>query len=182
LYRNRLSPTHPQKIVDTGSSMIDHEMQFARHSVLWWNIKVFCGAALIGLVVERYLLGFLPSWSSGHELSGQILVLIGGALFIIHYRINRSRTKVITAPQTLVREGGLYRYVRHPMYLADVVMYLGFVLMAPGVVSVAIYLLAVVALYRQALVEDRFVASLFPEEHLAWSAKTGLMLPRVLAS
>lgn len=154
-------------------------MQHAQHAVFWWNTKVVCGALLIALLIDCYSFGFIPLLLSGYEGPGQVLVISGGAAFVLHYRINRARTRTITAPRALVREGGLYRYVRHPMYLADVVMYLGFALMAPSVLSAAIYLIAVVALYRQALVEDRFVASLFPEEHEAWSAKTGLLLPRL---
>ena len=157
-------------------------MQYARHPVFWWNTKVVCGGLLIALLVDGYSFGLVSLLGSGFELPGQMLVIIGGVAFAVHYRINRVRTRTITAPQALVREGGLYRYLRHPMYLADVVMYLGFVFMAPSVASVAIYLLAVVALYQQALVEDRFVASLFPEEHEAWSATTGLMLPRVFSN
>lgn len=159
--------------------MIDHEMQHAGHSVLWWNVKVLCGAALIGLMVERYALGLLPALGAPLVLPGQILVGVGGAVFVMHYLINRARTRVISAPEALVTDGGLYRYIRHPMYLADAIMYFGFLLLAPNYLGFGIYLLALVALYRQAREEDRFIATRFPENHARWREMTGLFTPRI---
>jgi hypothetical protein len=63
------------------------------------------------------------------------------------------------------------------MYTADLVMYLGFVLMAPSAVALGVYAVAVLALYRQARVEDAFLARRFPEAHRAWANRTGLLLP-----
>lgn len=57
-----------------------------------------------------------------------------------------------------VKTGGLYRLVRHPMYGAYIVSYLGYLASYPGQRNLLVGGAAVVALHIRAILEERFLA------------------------
>ena len=97
---------------------------------LWWCIKVGAGAALIALLCAHYLMGMpqvtldIPRWLA------QALVLTGGIKTLLHHRIVAGACAG-NQPARLVDSGGLYGWVRHPMYLGDCLLYAGMGLLVP---------------------------------------------------
>ncbi len=58
-----------------------------------------------------------------------------------------------------VREGGLYRVVRHPLYAGEIVFITGFMLVNPSVWNVIIWALDCVLQVCRARVEERFLSA-----------------------
>ena len=58
-----------------------------------------------------------------------------------------------------VRTTGLYAFIRHPMYLSDIVMRLGYVLSHPSWFAVALFLASSACYVVRARLEERFLAS-----------------------
>ena len=159
--------------------MIKRQSYNTPHPIFWWNIKIICGLLLVAGVFARYLIDSITPVIALPDIIGQALVAIGGIIFLYHYLLLKKHNRSIFKPNQLIKDKGLFKYIRHPMYLADMVMYLGFVLLMPHWITIAIYPVALVALYQQAKVEDRFMAQLFETEHLEWTKTTSLLFPGV---
>lgn len=161
--------------VAPGATPVDQ----APHGTFWWKLKVLGAMALIACGAARFLLGVPPAVDVP-ILVAQILVLIGGGIVLAHYwRLKRRRGR-FDRPEELLTRGGLFSVVRHPMYLGDVVMDLGWTLLAGSWLAFGLYGFCLVALQLQARVEDRHLAERFPEAHRHWRLHTGLLWPRCL--
>ena len=108
----------------------------------------------------------LPRWLA------QSVVLCGGLTTIYHSRL---LTYAKRRGETLVTRGGLYRWVRHPMYTGDMILYAGLALLAPGLISALLAVAGCYALVRQAQVEDRESLREHGEAFAAWQAHTRLL-------
>ena len=134
----------------------------------WWRVKVGCGAGLIACLFIHYL-GDAPPPAIPRALS-QLLVVAGGITTLWHAGILGK-----AEAGQLVTGGGLFRWVRHPMYSGDVVLYLGLALLAPGPATFGFLGLGWVALYRQSVVEDKFLAARYGEAFEVWRQRTWLL-------
>ena len=138
----------------------------------WWRIKVACGAALILHVVVYFLgpagTGIVP------RLLAQTVAVGGGAITLYHHRLLR-RARGPNGAAALVTRGGLFNWIRHPMYTGDLLLYAGLTLLAPDVVSVSLLLLGAIALYQQARAEDAYLLSVHGDTFSAWQARTRLL-------
>jgi protein-S-isoprenylcysteine O-methyltransferase Ste14 len=154
-------------------------MNTSDHSLAWWALKVAMGTILIVLLAERYLLVQGPAISAPPRLLGQVLVVVGGAIALGHYALLKRRNHYLSRPCELITEPGLYRYLRHPMYLGDLFVFGGLTMLAPGPISLACLAIGVYAVYRQSRVEDRYMVQRFGSAQELWAARTGLLLPRL---
>lgn len=90
---------------------------------------------------------------------------------------NYSRRVVLKPEQRLVTEGP-YARIRHPMYTASVLVYLGMCLALGS--ALGLITLALVVIPRFVLVarhEDRLLAEEFGEEHEDWTRRVGRFWP-----
>ena len=149
-----------------------------RASRFWWRWKVLAGSGLIFFVFQHFLtLSTNPGWLAVPLLLAQGIVVVGGLLTLWHaYLLAGSGNKNGSAKQ-LVCSGGLYPLVRHPMYLGDMVLYLGLALLAPGWGSGICLLLGWSALILQARAEDAYLSARFGSDFDAWASRTGRILP-----
>lgn len=161
-------------------------MQNQRHSYFWWAIKVACGFVLIAGLIERFIgAGLMQSF--GNSLISvvvpipiaQLLVLLGGGVYIWHYFILKRANQNVEQPEQMVQHKGLYGLVRHPMYFADMICYLGLALFWVSPVSLMVLLVSYVALVKQSQIEDAYIESRFKHQHEAWSSNSKLLIPFV---
>jgi len=169
--------SYEPEAVDRGGS----DMDSRDHSLAWWALKVAMGAVLIALMAERFLLGALPAWPGPPTLVGQAFVALGSGLAIGHYLGLKRRHRNLSRPGALTTGFGLYRYLRHPMYLGDLFVFAGLALLASGPLAITCLFLGAYAVRRQAYVEDRYMAGRFGAAHARWCERTGLLLPRLWA-
>jgi protein-S-isoprenylcysteine O-methyltransferase Ste14 len=57
-----------------------------------------------------------------------------------------------------IREGGLYRFVRHPLYSAELLSVLGVVIVYPSARNVALWTIACCLQWLRACAEERFLS------------------------
>lgn len=138
----------------------------------WWRVKVGCGAALIANLVVCFLV--TGTAEIVPRLLAQTIAVVGGTITVFHHRLLRRARRNDGAPK-LVTRGGLFPWIRHPMYTGDLLLYAGLALLAPGTVSVGLLLLGVFALYKQARVEDAFLLALHGDRFLDWQRSTRLL-------
>ena len=89
-------------------------------------------------------------------LGGPIQVVGAGAAAVAALFLGRSFGLV--AANRGLKLAGAYRVVRHPMYAAHLLGYLGYVLTYPSVANVAIAIASALALNGRAIVEERILA------------------------
>jgi protein-S-isoprenylcysteine O-methyltransferase Ste14 len=148
---------------------------------LCWALKVLGTLALILYAIAMAMFGrtLFPPLVPRPLAPASLLILIGAALELGHYAILKRKAGNLKKPPLLVREGGLYGRARHPMYLGDMAMILGFFLLTADWIAFLIALVALLAATRLAALEDQALALRFPEEHAEWKSRTGRLIPRI---
>jgi len=142
-----------------------------------WCTKVALG---FGLIAHFAVLAFRPdllplSFRAPYPLF-LLLVVIGGGLNLGHYLVLGRSLRAQSEPR-LVTSGGLFAWLRHPMYLGDALLYLGFAVYPATPVSLVAYPVAAWALIAQARREDGALAQAFGADHDAWRRRTWLLAP-----
>jgi protein-S-isoprenylcysteine O-methyltransferase Ste14 len=147
-------------------------------------VKGIKGAILLGLVAQTMLPEILPITASpllmrvaGVALftAGLVMALLGR----IHLGSNWSDIEAarVLRRQTVVSRG-LYRYIRHPIYVGDLVLLIGFELSLNSWLVLASVLLAPVVLWK-AVREERMLAASLPG-YDAYCARTKRFIPFVV--
>lgn len=85
------------------------------------------------------------------ELSG--LVLLSVAL------VSLRRSFAVVPANRGIRDGGLFRLVRHPVYASELTVLLGIVLTFPSPANIAVWMLAALLQLLRACAEERFLAA-----------------------
>lgn len=118
---------------------------------------------------------------AGHHFAvlGSILALlfVGGAFNLYGLLTLRRSFTIASEARTLVT-GGPYRFVRHPLYAAHFVVYLGYTLLHLHWYTVVLYALFVAGQTLRARIEERKLAAAFPE-YEAYRRSTGMFFPRI---
>ncbi len=151
----------------------------SRHSMRWWCIKVVCGSLLIGGVLLKFIYSLQATWEPP-ILFGQGFTLLGFLMVFYHYLLLKRHNKNIEAPTVLITDQGLYRFIRHPMYLADLIWMLGLFLVFANPFSLLLFIFGAFALLKQAKEEDLFLQARFAQVYEQWRARTKLLVPALI--
>jgi len=110
-----------------------------------------------------------------------LLLTAGGLVFAVWARIalgaNWSGTVTIKTGHDLVRRGP-YKWIRHPIYTGLLLSMAGTVMLQGEVRSFLGFVLVLLALYRKAKREERFLSEEFGEGFAEHAKHTGMFLPR----
>jgi protein-S-isoprenylcysteine O-methyltransferase Ste14 len=128
---------------------------------LWWT--------LLGMKGD-------PHSNPLHLLSN--ILIFGGLILLaaawqVLYRAQRSHTLAVTGP---------YGVIRHPQYVAFIVIMLGFLLQWPTILTLTMFPILVVMYVRLARHEEREAVAEFGEPYMAYAARTPGFFPRLGAS
>jgi protein-S-isoprenylcysteine O-methyltransferase Ste14 len=133
-------------------------------------------ALLVGPPLERLVVGGVASG----RVAGAVLFAAGVALYRLAGRDLGAALSPFTGPRpgAPLVTGGLYRYLRHPMYLSEALIAVGapLTLGSRGVLLLAVP--ALVVLVARAVREERALGRTFPGYH-RYAAKTKRILPFV---
>jgi protein-S-isoprenylcysteine O-methyltransferase Ste14 len=158
----------------------------AKEQLLWlgWLLVI---AAWMGQ-------GFLvkaASDSAWRQLSGQFLhapgLALGVALTLAGYAGtiwcyvimgDAWRVGIDRAEKNSLVTRGPYRVVRHPIYLFQVVMLAGAVLLLPTVIAVLALLVHLVCVLIKAVDEEKYLLTVHGETYRAYLARTGRLFPK----
>jgi protein-S-isoprenylcysteine O-methyltransferase Ste14 len=143
--------------------------------VLGWLLVVAQFALLLVLLLLPWREPSLLSLAVGIPLmaAGILLGLVAGR------RLGPALTPTpVPIAGARLRTDGAYRYVRHPIYSAVLLLVLGFVIALGSVWSAAWGLLILVFFVVKYRWEDTLLRAEHGEEWVAWSARTGALIPR----
>jgi protein-S-isoprenylcysteine O-methyltransferase Ste14 len=162
-----------------ASYPLDRQAISEEPGIRWWRVKVACGSLLILGVVLKYLVFEYPTFTHDYTNQARLVAVLGGAVVIYHYLLIKRGYLQADPSARIVTSGGLFPLVRHPMYLGDMIMYLGLTLLACNFFSIALLVVAMVALVRQAGEEDAFLSRAYPAEYGPWARATKRLIPGI---
>ena len=111
------------------------------------------------------------------------LVILGLTLIIAMY-LFRSGHVVVSHEQrpTSVVVTGAFRYVRHPLYLASILIYLGLTLSTASLFSLVLFMGIFVFHNYIASYEEELLETKFGEDYREYKNKTGKWMPKFTRS
>jgi protein-S-isoprenylcysteine O-methyltransferase Ste14 len=116
------------------------------------------GLWVLGIAGTALPLLMRPCDASSLARGGDILQ-IAGFVLLAAALLSLRRSFGIVAANRGVRSGGLYRFVRHPVYFSELTLFLGFVLANPTWINIVIWLCECVLQYARACAEERLLCS-----------------------
>lgn len=93
------------------------------------------------------------------SLAAGVVVQIFGLTLLIAALLSLRRSFAVVPANRGIRVGGLYRLVRHPVYLAELTVVLGVVLSNPTVTNGILWICECGFQYARALAEERLLAT-----------------------
>lgn len=144
--------------------------------------------ALYGLITVGYALSFaVGATTTGRIHSWNAFFACGMALFVIGLlvRIHSILTlrqyftySVTKAENHRIIQTGLYRFIRHPGYLGQLVIFLGISLSISNWLSILLMMIPVTLGYLYRIqVEEKFMSEQFGEDYTAYQARTKRIIP-----
>lgn len=118
-----------------------------------WDVLCYL-IALGGLALRVGIVGFVPAGTSGR---------------------NAVRQNADTLNTT-----GMYSVVRHPLYFANFIVFISFILLFKSLLLVLVMGLAYFLYYERIMMaEEKFLEEKYGERYRAWAAETPAFLPRL---
>ncbi len=154
-----------------------------------WTVLPFLSLTILGFIaavldfVYRQDLNFQVFAVAG------LILLIAGGLIRMKARLElkkkaRFESLTGTAQLQIVKDhqlvkDGLYKYIRHPIYLGEILRNLGFVAIFSSVYGILIVLLASVFLLFRIEMEEKMLINVFGEEYRKYKRNTKKMIPYI---
>jgi protein-S-isoprenylcysteine O-methyltransferase Ste14 len=136
------------------------------HCILW-GMGRLSGFALIPV-------------NNATQSAGCAFLLIGLGLAIIAQNNMGSAWRLgIANEPTPLRTIGLFRYVRHPIYVGMMISTAGLLVLMPTAVMSCMMLLTILGLRREAILEERHLMQLHGELYRDYCQQTGRWWPRL---
>jgi protein-S-isoprenylcysteine O-methyltransferase Ste14 len=136
---------------------------------------------LVGAKVTNPGLAFLPALvNPGGFALGLLLVVLGyaGTLWAYVVMGNAWRIGINATETTVFVRRGPYRWVRHPIYLFQIVMLAGAALLLPTVFSFAILAVHYICVLIKAADEEKYLKTVHGDAYRGYLCRTGGLFPR----
>lgn len=119
---------------------------------------------------------FYPGGFEYYDISAFILILIGDVLAIWGIIYLRSSFSIMTEVRDWIHQGP-YRWVRHPMYLGEILATMGFCLLRFSYLNLFLTLLFIFCISLRAKFEEAKIKKVYPE-YETYQIKTGFLFPK----
>ncbi len=148
-------------------------------SSLWW---------LYGLITLGYALSFaVGATKMGRVYYWNTFFVIGMALFVIGLMIRMHSLltlkqyftySVVKVENHKIIETGLYKFIRHPGYLGQLIIFIGISISISNWLSILLMMIPVTVGYLYRIkVEERFMTEQFGEDYKKYQERTKRIIP-----
>jgi protein-S-isoprenylcysteine O-methyltransferase Ste14 len=108
------------------------------------------------------------------------LIILGLALITAFYLFKSGHVVVAHDQRGLeVVSSGAFRYVRHPLYLGSILVYLGLTVATASLFCIALLVIIVLFYNYIAAYEEKLLEIKFGESYIAYEKKTGKWVPGI---
>lgn len=147
-------PQHPQLVVFLVAELLGVVLiLLRRRGVVATGIR----PVLLGFAGTAVPLLILPI---GIQLVPDLIstvLIVGGVAMSILAKLSLRRSFGLVAANRGIKSGGLYRFVRHPMYMAYIINHVGYLMLYLSPWNVAIYALAWILLWMRTDEEEKLL-------------------------
>lgn len=113
-------------------------------------------------------------------VAGESLVILAGGFTLASVLCLGTCFGVLPEVRGLVMRGP-YRYVRHPVYVGEILAFAGFVLASQRLTNIVPLIVFVAAQMVRLRMEEKVLRAEFPQEYGAFAARTPRLVPRLRA-
>jgi protein-S-isoprenylcysteine O-methyltransferase Ste14 len=139
-------------------------------------LVIFLGIWITDSFVFHYstfLLDIIPDY---------LRMVVAGLVLIAGWYMARGGMKAVFGTERdkpAVIDTGVFRIVRHPIYLGAILFYLGASLITMSIAS-ALFILVIIGFYTFiGRYEERILTEEFGQDYLEYKKKTGMLIPRL---
>ena len=108
-------------------------------------------------IAGTYAIVFFRPQAEGHDLLVGQALQFGGLALQVLAMLSLNRSIGMVPANRGIQTGGLYRWIRHPLYSSYVVAFLGYVIRHPTAYNIGVYAAAVLLWVLRLLAEERFL-------------------------
>ena len=115
-------------------------------------------------------------------LLGLGLMMVGGEITIMaRFQLGAlGGPKIVLEKEHILITTGLYHYIRHPMYLGFLMVFIGYALSFRGFIMTLVLFIGLFLIFRDRMeLEEKLMFERFGEEYLEYSERTHRLLPFV---
>jgi len=107
---------------------------------------------------------------------------IGTGLLIYAFYLSRSALAIVfgeVRETPAVIRKGVFNYVRHPVYLSEILLYLGMLILSFSISAAVIWIIAILFLYFISRHEEKLLLQRFGEEYATYMKEVPMWFPRL---
>ncbi len=123
------------------------------------------------------------SYTSSYYIPAYLLLLsvmfIGGAIYLIGLLTLRKAFTIMPEARALITKG-IFKYIRHPLYLGHFIFFLGITLSHFHWYTVVMYIVFFIGQYYRAKIEEKKLSEAF-DDYAEYREKTGMFFPKLFA-
>jgi protein-S-isoprenylcysteine O-methyltransferase Ste14 len=144
-------------------------------------MRFFAFESVFILVLLNLRVWFVNPFSPT-QLVSWILLLLSIYVVITGYTLLKRKGKPDSNFEntSVLVKSGIYRYIRHPLYLSIFLLGTGIVLKDPGTLQIILGIVNLVAVYFTARIEENEMIAKFGDEYRMYMTETKMFIPFIL--
>lgn len=145
-------------------------------------IAIILFGSLIPMLSRKYFSDYNYSVTKTQKTIGYILLILSFILFVSSlYALNKnySPTLIVKKDQELIT-GGIYKYIRHPIYAGALVLFISSIFLSPNKIGTISSLLALLILLSRIPYEEKMMSDMFDRDYIDYIKKTDSLIPGIL--
>lgn len=111
-----------------------------------------------------------------------VRIVLGAALTVLSGYLARTSLAIVFGERRetphVIRKS-VYGVVRHPMYLSEIVLYLGLLMMSISLAAALVWAVAILFLRHISLYEERLLLARFGEDYEQYMREVPMLIPRL---
>lgn len=155
-----------------------------------WTMIPFLMVTILGFIVAVFDFIFLQNLRLQMTFAfvGLFLLVAGGYLRVkarlelkkkAGFRSCADTSRLQTMEGHRLVKDGLYKYVRHPLYLGETIRNFGFVIIFSSIYGILLVAVATIFLAFRIRMEERMLIQVFDDEYREYQKKTKRIIPYV---
>jgi protein-S-isoprenylcysteine O-methyltransferase Ste14 len=131
-------------------------------------------------ILDNFFFKFTAFLNNYIPLAVQIslgVIFLALALYIARSGMNIVFSEVRETPGVIRK--GAFKFVRHPIYLSEILFYLGLLMFRTSLAAAFIWILAIVFFVFIAKYEEKLLLARFGEDYRAYMRDVGMYFPRL---
>lgn len=133
---------------------------------------------IIGLLADRFVLHF--SLPLVQFLPSYLRVLISLPFFVFSFYLALFGLKTVFGEQReelVVIKSGVFSIVRHPIYLASILVYLGFIIISLSIIAFCIWVIIILFYYYISRYEERILVDKLGTQYEDYMRRVPMFIP-----